>query len=442
MARKRSMSARSELRKLFPSSRLDRMAREAGAVSRQRKVKIVALFWTLVLGFGLGSERTLAGLRRAYEKTTGQRIEESSFYRRFTPGLVKLLQQAAADGLRQSLGVSRALRGSLAGFCDVLMTDSTVIRLHDLLKNVFPACRTNHTQAALKAHAIISVTGAGKQSIKITSERKHDGPVFQVGPSVAGRLLLFDLGYFKFQLFSCITRNKGYFVSRLKGNVNPRIVAVHGKAKGLAIGDTLRDAVIGLRRPLVDVEVEVRFQRRAYQGTQSYATERFRVVGVRNAERGDYNFYITNVPPAKLAAGDIQTIYALRWQIELLFREWKSQYRLDDLPSRRRVVVEALVYASLLTLIVSRRLLAAVRAHATVDADRFKEQRWAALFAALAADLLLVVWLSPSEARPLQRRLLSTLVHEAPDPNVKRPGLLQQVEQRRHAYSPREAKNR
>jgi hypothetical protein len=32
------------------------------------------------------------------------------------------------------------------------MTDSTLIRLHDLLKAKWPACRTNHTQAALKAH--------------------------------------------------------------------------------------------------------------------------------------------------------------------------------------------------------------------------------------------------------------------------------------------------
>lgn len=88
MARPGTLSPREVLRKLFPSAALDRLARETGAVQRKRKVKIVALFWTLVLGFGIGRERTLAGLRRAYEKTTGQRIEESSFYKRFSPGLV------------------------------------------------------------------------------------------------------------------------------------------------------------------------------------------------------------------------------------------------------------------------------------------------------------------------------------------------------------------
>lgn len=52
-------------------SRLRALARERGAVVRQRKVDIVALFWTVVLGFGEGRHRSLAGLRRAYQRATG-----------------------------------------------------------------------------------------------------------------------------------------------------------------------------------------------------------------------------------------------------------------------------------------------------------------------------------------------------------------------------------
>lgn len=66
----------------------------------------------------------------------------------------------------------------------------------------------------------MSVTGSGKQSIKVTSERCHDGPVYRVGKWIEGTLLLFDLGYYRCQLFSCIRRNGGFFVSRLKTNAN------------------------------------------------------------------------------------------------------------------------------------------------------------------------------------------------------------------------------
>jgi IS4 transposase len=97
-----------------------------------------------------------------------------------------------------------------------------------LLEKAFPACRTNHTKAALKAHVVLGVRGNGDHSVKVTSERVHDGPVFTVGPWVRDKLLLFDLGYFRYQLFDCIARNKGFFLSRLKVNANPLITATHG----------------------------------------------------------------------------------------------------------------------------------------------------------------------------------------------------------------------
>jgi hypothetical protein len=79
-----------------------------------------------------------------------------------------------------------------------------VSRLHDLMEKRFPACRTNHTKAALKAHTIMSMRGVGEQSFKVTAEREHDGPVFCVGPWVRDHLLMFDLGYFR---YPCIGRN-------------------------------------------------------------------------------------------------------------------------------------------------------------------------------------------------------------------------------------------
>ncbi len=97
MAYESTISPRHVLRKLFPTARLQRLARETGAVVRQRKVKIDALSWARVLGFGIGR------------------------------------------------------------------------------------VRTKHTKAALEAHAIISVTAAGKQSVEITSERRQNGPVVEVG---------------------------------------------------------------------------------------------------------------------------------------------------------------------------------------------------------------------------------------------------------------------
>jgi putative transposase len=442
MARAKSIPIRQALRKLFPAAFLVALARASGAVKRIRQVKPTDLFWVLVLGFGTGPDRSLAALRRAYEKATGHTIEESSFYDRFNDGLVKMFKSAVGHALEQSLGVGRALRGPLATFRDVLLTDSTVIRLHDLLAKEFPACRTNHTKAALKAHAIISVTGAGKQSIKVTGERAHDGPVFRVGQWVKERLLLFDLGYFRYQLFACIESNGGYFLTRLKANANPLIVSVNRLHRGRSVpiaGERLRDFIHRLQREILDVTVEVRFDRRSYAGRARRDRQRLRVVGIRDEASGQYHMYITNVPPEKLAAEDIRSTYALRWQVELLFKELKQHYRLDQMPSRKAAIVETLLYAAILTLVVSRRLLDAVRQQLKRFADRLPTQRWAALFSTVAFDLLLIATRPLREIEDLIKRTSIVLLHEAVDPNRKRPDLLVAVESRTHKYRARVA---
>jgi hypothetical protein len=103
----------------------------------------------LTNGGGFGGSSVAAG---AVSSSTGTTVVSSAFYDRFTSKLVRLLKTALGDVTDKTAHMNSALRGALAGFKDVLLTDSTVVRLHDLLQKSFPACRTNHTQAALKAH--------------------------------------------------------------------------------------------------------------------------------------------------------------------------------------------------------------------------------------------------------------------------------------------------
>ena len=120
--------------------------------------------------------------------------------------------------------------------------------------------------------------------------------------------------------------------------------------------------------------------------------------------------------------------------MELLFRELKTHYRLEDLPSRKPEVVKALVYAAALTLLVSRRLLHALRQALGGRAERLKAHRWAAILTEVATDLLHLLLNPPRETRALRINLNRLLFHEAPDPNVNRPSLLQAVEAGIHRY--------
>ena len=406
--------------------------------SMMTRVDIVAQFWTVVLGFAVRKQRSLAALRRGYQKSTGHSIKESSFYGRFSNAFARMLKKIMARALEQTQRTGRRLTGALGAFKDVVMADATVLKLHQMLARQFPGTRTNSAPAAAKVHVAISVTGASRQAVRLTGERTQDGQVLRIGPWVKERLMLFDLGYFKYQLFACIQRNKGYFVSRLKSTANPLITKVNRVHRGNTIplvGRKLKEVLPRLRRQQLDVMVKVRFQRRTYAGKKRWDTMTLRLVRVRDQDSDQLYLYLTNVPVDKLEGSDIATVYAARWQVELLFAQLKGIFHLDHLPSTKPKVVETLVYASILTLIVSQRLLASLRRRLVFETARLPEQRWAVLFASVAQDFLRLAMLPPREIRHLQHELSLMLLHEAVDPNVNRQGLLGAIGVGQHRYA-------
>jgi hypothetical protein len=61
-------SLENPLRKLFPEELLRETARETGLIKRERKIDPTIMFWVLSLSFGVRLQRTLARLKRQYEK--------------------------------------------------------------------------------------------------------------------------------------------------------------------------------------------------------------------------------------------------------------------------------------------------------------------------------------------------------------------------------------
>ena len=175
---------------------------------------------------------------------------------------------------------------------------------------------------------------------------------------------------------------------------------------------------------MLDVEVEVRFKRRAYRGKRAQARRTFRLVAIRDEETGDYHTYLTNVPPNRLSADDVALAYKARWQVELMFKACKSEFRLDQLTAQRKAAIEALVYASILTMLVSQQLMTYVRSKLTEpDARRVTFGRVAVALRAFGQELLRAITqpVERAEAALLER----LLTREALDPHQSRPSLLE-----------------
>ncbi|CDK37975.1 IS4 family transposase [Halorubrum sp. AJ67] len=372
---------------LFPSEFLEEHAEELGVVERDRKLQIPAFVWAFVFGFAAGESRTLAAFRRCYNSTADETISPSGFYQRLTPTLAKYFRDLVETALDE-VAVPNAVDADIDRFRDVMIADGTVLRLHEFLSDQFEA--RHEEQAGAKLHLLHNATEQTIERLDTANEKTHDSTLFKTGPWLENRLVLFDLAYFKYRRFALIDENDGYFVSRLKQNANPVITAELREWRGRAIpleGKQLRAVLDDLDRKYIDVEVEVEFKRGPYNGTRSLDTKRFRVVGVRDEDADDYHLYMTNLARKEFFPADLAEIYRCRWEVELLFRELKTQYELDEFDTSDEHVVRILLYAALLSLLVSRDLLDLVTEQAD-DELVFPTERWAATFRSHAQLIL------------------------------------------------------
>jgi IS4 transposase len=136
-----------------------------------------------------------------------------------------------------------------------------------------------------------------------------------------------------------------------------------------------------LKRKVLDVDVEVTFNRRAYQGKEKKDNEQFRLVAVYNEDDDKYHLYITNLSQDLLEPEEVARLYGARWEVEILFKELKSKYALDVVPTSNPQVIEAFIWIAILTLLISRRIYTIMRrTNPGEKIVRFTQLRWSNIF--------------------------------------------------------------
>ena len=413
-----------ELCNLFPSEWLRNKAKETGLIKRERKIDPVIIFWVLAIGYGTFLQRTLAGLKRNYETASNRILSDSSWYYRFTPELVAFLRECVARGLEYlAQEPGRTLSERLSPFKDVLIQDSTVVRLHEKLAKIWPATRSRKVAAGIKVAVLTSAIASGPKSVALFAENTNELKTLKIGPWIKDRILLIDLGFYKYLMFTRIKENGGYFVSRLKSNANPLIIETNRSYRGRSIdirGKHLQDILKDLKRQVLDVDVEVAFNRRAYRGKEKKDNERFRLVAVYNEDEDRYHLYITNLSQDLLEPQEVARLYGARWEIEILFKELKSKYALDVVPTTNPQVIEAFIWIAILTLLISRRIYTMIRRlNLKVNMVRFTQLRWSNIYSESASRILNAVL----QFLGLETSLITSFkisMSEALDPHVSR----------------------
>jgi len=347
---------------LFDAQGVVALAKEVGAVVRLRNI-LPLEFCTALTSCALGDEtRSIATARRRYDRMTGYMPEESSFYNRFSDGMVVLLQRlfrraldACTEEHRQSLA---KLLGS-AGILDMLAVDGSQVTLPASAAEVLPSTSDEH--GGFKVTAILSVLYQNLVGVQITDARTHDRKAWKLQRWLHGMLFLFDRGYSDYKLFADIDDRKGFFLTPLKKSTRPVIAVIRSGLGQVHVGAVLDRALLPCRG-VVDLDAMFKPKGRP--------AKLFRVVRLRvpSRQRGATSlltdiWLVTNLPVTLFTVEQLCLAYRFRWEVEYLFKVLKTVGRLDHLKSQSLPVIGCFLFATLLGLSLSQDICARMRRH-------------------------------------------------------------------------------
>lgn len=201
-------------------------------------------------------------------------------------------------------------------------------------------------------------------------------------------LCIRDLGCFDLNDFETIEQRGAFYLSRLKPNIQvyKRNETVERYKNGHVKKSSLYqkvdiEAIMNHHEPGEVIELHdvylgkvKKLQTRLilYKLTDEQHRQRLddrrrneKKKGIRYNERtkrlSAVNMYMTNIPTSYIDNKHIHDLYSLRWQIEILFKTWKSIFHIDQCKPIKTERLECHVYGQLIAILLSSSLMFQVR---------------------------------------------------------------------------------
>lgn len=370
-----------ELQRLFTKEAM-RLAKEAGL--RERQWNGASLARLLVFGWlaypHAGISQLVAVARSMGIKTSKQALD-AHFTERTAAFLLSLLQQA----VRVVVCGPTVPLPLLQRFRAVYIEDGSTIALPAALASLWRGCGGNpegkqaasyqgiprasshpKTEAGIKLTVRWDLVRGSLHGPHLQAGRHHElSSVLRQERMEAGSLWVADLGYFALVVLGQLAKEGVFFLQRYKEGV----VLWRGNQR-IEVLDVLPQT----EEELVDVQVacgarkQVKARLLAQRVPQQVAEQRRlhlkerarkqqQPVSPRTWELCQWTILLTNVPATQLSIREAVALIRARWQIELLFKLWKSQGLVDEWSSQKPWQVLCEVYAKLLALVVQHWLL-------------------------------------------------------------------------------------
>jgi Transposase DDE domain len=361
----------------FSSDQIEASARRTKFV--QRASKITGKLFLALVTFGRWStaKTTVPQLAaKAAQLDTPVEITPEALQQRMTARAVAFLQDLLQTAfVKLHTGDTICEEGIFAPFSRVHIADSTGFGLPESLAKEFPGAGGSGSNAGAKIQLVWEYKSHTFDHFALipwnVPDSKYVDLVVELARAAA--LFLFDLGYFKLRAFAMIAAAQAYFLSRLNHQATLREV-VGGRQRVLDLAKSLAHDP----RPLVEKAVVLGAYERiptrliAVHMPDAIVNERRRQAHTAAKKAGytpsqahltllAWNLFITNVPATVWSSKTVAVAYTLRWQVELVFRAWKSGLHVATLTTTTKYSTLCYLYGRMLLILLTSALSSPLR---------------------------------------------------------------------------------
>ena len=349
----------------------DIIGRQTGFIQRQRKLSGSSFAQTLVFGWLSNPDATLEELVQT-AATLGVDISPQGLDDRFTPQGADFLRQMLEAGMKEVIANEPVAIDVLRRFNGVYIQDSSTITLPDALAVIYAGCggsTAKKTSSALKIQTRLDLNTGKLAGPYLQAGREHDrSSALEDMPLPTGALRIADLGYFLLKRFAQLNTEGVYWLSKVKSQCD--VYDENGKRWDLLkllkkrCQDELdMDILLGAKEKvpcrLLAVRVPDTVAKLRRSKLISKARREGRKVSKKTLELTKWTVICGNIPKELLSLHEAIVLMRARWQIELLFKLWKSYGHIDEWRSEKPWRILCEVYTKLLAMLIQHWILIA-----------------------------------------------------------------------------------
>ena len=359
------------LTQLLRPDRAEELAREHGWRKRTGRVSGFEFLYS-TLGQGSALDLTL----NAQAGTFSRPVTRQAVDQRYNPAAVAYFKAAFLESLHITLGwkTSSTMTQLLQKhFGAIRLFDSTHCPCSNALAEIFPGCGGGGGEAGIKVLLSYEYSAGQLHPLAVLPANCSDqGLAGLAGAQVGDRELgIFDKGFYQARALRSLAQRGGYFLLPWHHSVRVRELDAAGQRGAPidiagALQATSQNCVEWLAVELGQTPdsrlgpvrlLAFRLSPEKANGRRAQLREKYRTRGRQPTavalELAGWLILLTNAPSDLLPSAAVGYVYRVRWQVELVFKQWKSVLRLDVLPSKNTYRVQCEVWARLLAALLA-----------------------------------------------------------------------------------------